>query len=186
MDNGEGKRDLGARAVSLVPAPATLIVGLGNPLRGDDGVGVRVTQLLAERCLPGDLEVVDGGTQGLSLVNILEDRQRVIVVDAADMGRLPGEFVRFVLEEARLLGEEEGRFSVHGAGLHEALLLAQALGILPDQVVLFGVQPARVGWEVGLSPEVEAALPGLVAAVLREARTGGQPGQERSAMAFER
>ena len=164
MDDKEGKHSV----------PATLVLGLGNPLRGDDGVGVCVARMLAEGSLPADVEVVDGGTQGLGLVSLLEGRRRAIVVDAAHVGRAPGEFVRFRLEEARLPGEEEAGFSVHEAGLREALLLAQALGILPGEVIFFGVQPAHVEWEAGLSPQVEAALPRLAEAVQAEALAGSQ------------
>jgi hypothetical protein len=64
MGNGEGEGTLSGPAGSLACVPATLIVGLGNPLRGDDGVGVRVIRLLTERRLPGNVEVVDAGTQG--------------------------------------------------------------------------------------------------------------------------
>ncbi len=172
---GETSGNRASTGTGTAPVPATLVLGLGNPLRGDDGVGVRVVQHLAQCRLPGNVEVLDGGTQGLGLVSLLEGRQRAIVVDAADMGRAPGEFVRFALEEARLLGEDEGRFCVHAAGLREALLLARALGILPKEVVLFGVQPARVAWETGLSPQVEAALLSLTEAVLREVMVDGPP-----------
>jgi hydrogenase maturation protease len=150
----------------------TLIIGLGNPLRGDDGVGITVARALAERMLPDDVEVVDGGTQGLGLVNVMEGRQRVILVDAADVGRVPGQFVRFALDEAHLRGDDQP-LSVHAAGLREALLLAQALGALPDQVIIFGVQPAKIDWDDALSPEIEATLPALVEAVLAEALHGG-------------
>jgi hydrogenase maturation protease len=151
----------------MAAVPDTLIIGLGNPLRGDDGVGVRVAQVLAKRVLPGGVEVVDGGTQGLALVNLMEGWPCVIVVDAANVGREPGEFVRFTLDEARLLGEDE-QISVHGASLRDALLLAQVLGVLPDQVVVFGVQPASLDWREGLSPEVEMALPDVVQSILKE------------------
>jgi hydrogenase maturation protease len=147
---------------------ATLIVGLGNPLRGDDGVGVRVAQALTGWVLPDGVKVVDGGTPGLELVNLMEDWPRVILVDAANVGRKAGQFVRFTLDETRLLGQDQ-HLSVHGAGLRDALLLAQALDVLPAEVIIFGVQPARLDWQEGLSPEVEAALPGLVQSVLKEA-----------------
>jgi hydrogenase maturation protease len=107
---------------------------------------------------------VDGGTLGLGLVALLEGCQRVIFVDAADMGQAPGQFVRFMPEEARLLGGDE-RITIHEAGLRDALLLAQALNVLPDQVVIFGVQPAKLDWDSTLSPEVEATLPSLIAAI---------------------
>ena len=173
MGETSGNRE--SIGTGTAPVPATLVLGLGNPLRGDDGVGVRVAQHLAKAYLPGDVDVVDGGTRGLGLVSLLEGRQRAIVVDAADMGKAPGQVVRFVLEDARLLGEDEGQFSIHAAGLREALLLARALGILPQEVVFFGVQPARIAWETGLSPQVEAALPSLVEVVWREVMVAGPP-----------
>lgn len=151
---------------------ATLVIGLGNPLRGDDGVGVRVAQTLAAQALPPHVEVVDGGTQGLGLVNLMEGRRRVILVDAADVGRAPGNFVRFTPDEARLPGAET-HLSVHAGGLRDALLLAQALKVLPDEVVIFGVQPAHLEWDSALSPQVEATLPDLIAAVLGEIVDGG-------------
>lgn len=162
------------KARSVTPgtaAPDTLIIGLGNPLRGDDGVGITVARALAERMLPAGVEVVDGGTQGLGLVNVMEGRRRVILVDAADVGQAPGKFIRFSLDEARLRGDDQP-LSVHAAGVREALLLAQALGTLPDQVIIFGVQPANVDWDDALSPEIEAALPALVEAVRAEALQG--------------
>ena len=147
----------------------TLVIGVGNPLRGDDGVGVRVAEALVERDLPRDVEVVDGGTQGLGIVSLMEGRRRVILVDAADMGRAPGSFVRFKPEDVRMWGDAE-HLSIHGAGLRDALLLAQALGTLPEEVVIFGVQPAKIEWESALSPEAEASLPALVEAVMMEVR----------------
>ena len=90
------------------------------------------------------------------------------VVDAAEVGKTPGQFVRFTLDEAELPGDDQ-HLSVHAAGLREALLLAQALKILPNEVVIFGVQPANLDWDNRLSPEVEAILPDLISAVMAEA-----------------
>jgi hydrogenase maturation protease len=154
--------------------PRTLVIGLGNPLRGDDGVGVRVIQQLASVQLPPDVEVMDGGTQGLGIVNAFEGRQRVILVDATDMGASPGCVARFTLEQALLIGADE-HLSIHAAGLRDALLLAQALDMLPDELVVFGVQPANTEWRTGLSSAVEAVLPHLVAALLAEMGESHQP-----------
>jgi hydrogenase maturation protease len=177
MMRNEGRRIRNEeRGVSLVTRHSslvTLIIGLGNPLRGDDGVGVRAAQALAARALPDDVEVIDGGTQGLGIVNLMEGRQQVILVDAADVGQAPGQFARFTLDEARLLGDDQ-HLSVHAAGLRDALLLAQALKMLPQEVVIFGVQPATVEWGSALSPQVEAALPDLIAAVLAEVAVSSQ------------
>jgi hydrogenase maturation protease len=149
------------------PAQGTLIIGLGNPLRGDDGVGARVVQLLAAEELPDGVEVVDGGTQGLGLVNLMEGWPRVIVVDAANVGKAHGQFTRFTLDETHLLGSD-GQVSVHAAGLRDALLLAQVLGVLPDEIVVYGIQPANLDWDTELSPPVEAAVPEIARCILDE------------------
>jgi hydrogenase maturation protease len=149
----------------------TLVLGLGNPLRGDDGIGSRVVQSLAGQALPDGVEVVDGGTPGLGLVSLMEGRRRVIVIDAANVGRAPGEFVCFTPAEARLLGEDP-HLSIHDAGLRDALLLAEALQVLPDEVLVVGVQPARLDWDDDLSPEVEATVPRIVGCILNKLAAG--------------
>ena len=153
--------------------PPTLIIGLGNTLRGDDGVGVCLVKMLARQTLPDGVEVFDGGTQGLGIVNLMEGRRRVILVDAADVGKTPGQFMRLTLNEVSLSGYDQ-HLSLHAAGLRDALLLAQALKVLPDEVVIFGVQPANLDWVSILSPEVEATLPNLVTAVLAEITTDNE------------
>ena len=151
----------------------TLILGLGSPLRGDDGIGPRVVEEVTRRGLPEGVSSLDGGTGGLDLLNVLEGWKRVVVVDAADVGREPGQFVRFTPDRARFV-EAEDSFSFHHAGLGAVLALAEVLGKTLPEMTIFGVQPARVGWGQGLSPAVEAALPALTDAVLEES-TGGSP-----------
>ncbi len=155
---------------------ATLILGLGNPLRGDDGVGCRMVEELTRWELPPGVHVLDGGAGGLGLLDLMEGWKRVVIVDAAEMGQKPGEFVRFSPADVRLASASDRpsagsghRFSLHHAGLSEVLTLADALDRTLPEMVIFGVQPARVGWGEGLSPAVEAALPALIAAVLKEA-----------------
>jgi hydrogenase maturation protease len=142
-----------------------LILGLGNPLQGDDGVGCRVAQELEQYTLPDDVEVMDGGTPGVGLLNLFEGRRRVIIVDAAEMGKLPGEVVRFRPEEVTLTGSAQ-RFSLHRSGVADALALARELGLaLPDMTV-FGVQPERVDWGEGLSPRVQAAVQQVIESIV--------------------
>ena len=173
MTLGEGRGHAGqggasnASIASHAPSPDTLVVGLGNPLRGDDGIGPRVIQMLVTEALPEGVEVVEGGTQGLGLVSLMEGWRRVILVDAANVGQPPGGFVRFTPQEARLLGSDQF-ISVHNAGLRDALLLAETLELLPDELVIYGMQPANLDWDDDLSPQVEAAMPELVRAILDE------------------
>lgn len=147
----------------------TLILGLGNPLRGDDGVGPRLVEELTRRGLPEGVTALDGGTGGLDLLRVMEGWRRVVIVDAAELGLAPGQFARFLPDQVRLAEAADG-YSLHEAGLSEVFALAYALGrALPDTVI-FGVQPADVGWTDRLSPAVEAALPALVNAVLNESK----------------
>jgi hydrogenase maturation protease len=143
------------------------VIGLGNPLRRDDGIGPRVVEELARCGLPEGVAALDVGTGGLDLLRVLEEWDRVVVVDAADVGREPGQFVRFTPDQAHLARAAD-HFSLHHAGLSEVLALAGALGRTLPEMVIFGVQPAEIDWGEGLSPAVEAALPALADAVLEE------------------
>jgi hydrogenase maturation protease len=146
---------------------AVLVLGLGNPLRGDDGIGPRVIEVLNRRGLPEGVTALDAGTGGLDLLQVLEGWERAIIIDAADVGREPGQFARFTSDEARFVGSEDAT-SLHNAGLAEVLALAEAIGQPLPELVIFGVQPAKIGWGEGLSPAVEATLPVLVDAVVDE------------------
>lgn len=151
----------------------TLILALGNPLRGDDGVGAAVLAALREADLPAGVALVDGGTAGLESVLLMQGYRRAIVVDAAQMGLEAGAWRRFDLHEATLQAGDLSQIgTLHAAGLSEALALGAALGILPPEIIIFGVQPQEVGWEEGLSVAVQAALPALVAAIREELHRG--------------
>lgn len=142
----------------------TLVLGLGNPWRGDDGVGPALIAALQTHGAPPNATLLDGGTAGLEMVLLWEGYQRVIIIDAADLGCRPGAWQRLDLSRTPLAAHPLTG-TLHAAGLAEALALAQALDQLPPQLILFGVQPHSVGWEAGLSPAVAAALPHLCEAV---------------------
>ncbi len=149
----------------------TLILGVGNPLMGDDGVGVLAIQrLLARPDLPPGVAVVDGGTAGLGLIPLIEGYRRVVLVDAVLMGEPPGTVRRFRWHEANVAGHERP-LSLHQSDLADALALAEALGCLPPEVIVFGVQPQHADWERLPSEAVARALPGLVDALLTEVRS---------------
>jgi hydrogenase maturation protease len=152
-----------------------LVVGLGNPLRGDDGIGPRVVEQLRQHGLPVEVEALDAGAAGLDLLYWLTEPravgeagpQWVIIVDAAEVGLEAGQFARFTPEQVELKGAAEGAGS-HEAGLAEVLALARALERPLPEIVIFGVQPGSLEWGTGLTAEVEAAVPLLVRAVLQE------------------
>ena len=150
-----------------------LILGLGNPLRRDDGIGPWVIEELQRQGLPDEITALDGGSGGLDILRVIEGWDNVIIVDAAnvDAGRgavRPGEFVRFTPSEVQLAKSDDS-LSLHHAGLAEVLGLAEALDHALPSIVIFGVQPGDVGWGEGLSSSVEAGLSTLVDAVREEA-----------------
>jgi hydrogenase maturation protease len=145
----------------------TLVLGLGNTLRGDDGLGPEVIRWLRDQTLPPHVVIQDGGTPGLELVVTLSAYQRALIIDAADIGRAPGEWVRLSVAQARA-SRPEAELSLHSAGLAEALALGQVMGKLPESLVIFGVQPRQIDWSIGLSAVVQEAVPAIGRAVLSE------------------
>lgn len=147
---------------------ATIVLALGNPLRGDDGVALAVLNCLQTKHLPEGVTLLDGGTAGLETVLLMQGYPRAIIIDAADMALEPGAWRRFTLEGATLAANDlSARVTVHYAGLAEALALGDALGELPNEVIIFGIQPEAIGWEEGLSDAVQASVEDVCAAVLK-------------------
>jgi len=134
-----------------------LILGVGNPLMGDDGFGVAAVNELNKAPLPEGVVAVDGGTAGFRLAGLLEEAEQVLVLDAADMGKPPGALVEFSPDQVRSLAADRP-VSAHQADLLGVFRLMAELGKRPV-VTIIAVQPARVGYGIGLSPQVAAAIP---------------------------
>lgn len=150
----------------------TVVIGLGNPIMGDDGVGLAALARLGELWqVPRDVELVDGGTWGMNLLPVIEDAGRVVLLDAIDTGAAPG--TRATLERAHLPRYLALKISPHQVDLRDVLALAELRGTLPEHTVALGVQPERVEMGVGLSPRVADALDGLVAAAIGLLETWG-------------
>lgn len=148
---------------------STLVLGLGNSLRGDDGAGPGVVAALSHMGLPPHVELIDGGTPGLETVLLLQGYERVIIVDAADMGLQPGQWRRFTPDTAGLESSENKlQGTLHAAGLAEALVLAGALNVLPPTLIIFGIQPEKIDWSEDLTEPLKAALPDLINAIVEE------------------
>ena len=149
-----------------------LILGLGNVLLRDDGVGAAaVARLIDQYELPDSVSALDGGTLGLSLLPYLEDAASVMLVDAVKADAPPGTLVR--LERDEVGPAVATRLSPHQIGVADLLDGAQWRGRYPSRVLLLGIVPESLDLEVGLSPPVAAALPALVDCVVEEARACG-------------
>lgn len=143
----------------------TLILGIGNLLVGDEGLGVHASRALLEQGPPAGSRVVEAGTSILDILPLLEEPQHIVVMDAMQAHGRPGTIYRVPLEACR---HTPGISSMHGFDLPRAMYMAGRKQ-LPDAVV-FGVEPALLGWSMDLSPQVAASLPILLDAVRREVK----------------
>ncbi len=142
------------------------MLGIGNTLLRDDGVGVHVVEALRDMGVHGErLQLIDAGTSPDVLLS-LDSVDKLIVVDAADGGCEPGAVYRFRLEEVDL--DEQGVDSLHQMNLVQTLWMMDMLGRKPNDVVIFGIQPKEI--ELGLEPSDELAqkIPGIAELVLEE------------------
>lgn len=145
---------------SVEPTPARapiLVLGLGNLLLADDAVGLSLVNALSAGSHP-QIEFIDGGTQGLALLGQLENRQALLICDAASLGAEPGTVHLLQGEEIwSLRANRPG--SAHEGNALGLLQAARLLGIEPPSVTVIGIEPALLSTQIGLSPQVAAALP---------------------------
>ena len=153
--------------MSAPAQPRTLILGLGNVLLADEAVGAIAVRRL-EQASPPDapLTYLDGGTLGFSLAVPIGEHPRLVVIDAAIMGDVPGT-VRVFEGQAMDLQLSGHATSVHEVSLSDLLDMARLTDSLPARRALIGIEPALVDWGDGLTPEVEAALPKALEQVRR-------------------
>ncbi len=142
------------------------IIGIGNPLMGDDGLGIAVIEQLQQHQLPPCVELIDGGCGGLSLVPLLTECRLAIIIDAADFGANPGSIKTLTTADLSQIPAQIFRPSSHQPGLADVLQLLKKLNELP-QLTMFFMQVANCRQGYGLSGQVRAALPDLIAEIRR-------------------
>ncbi|MBZ5649734.1 MAG: HyaD/HybD family hydrogenase maturation endopeptidase [Acidobacteriia bacterium] len=146
--------------------PKYVVLGLGNTLHSDDGVGPQaVERLRSDARVPEDVALIEGGTLGLELLTYIWDCSYLLVLDAVDVGQPPGTLVRMSSQELQTL---PGRGSVHQLGVADLLVALRVLARQPPTVVLLGVQPATTKWGTELSPAVGAVMGSLIEASVAE------------------
>ncbi|MHB0976100.1 MAG: HyaD/HybD family hydrogenase maturation endopeptidase [Candidatus Aquicultorales bacterium] len=146
-----------------------IVLGVGNTILTDEGVGVRAVMELGELEWPENVEFLDGGTAGYDLIHMIEVADKLIIVDAVDARSEPGTVYRFVPEDVMSREKDPTRFSLHEVGLIEALTLARFTGN-DCEMVIFGIQPKSLDWGTELTPELEEKLPRLKELVAEEIR----------------
>lgn len=143
-----------------------LVLGVGNILLSDEGAGVRAAEALQRMDLPRGVEVLDGGTASMALLDSLSDRDKVVIIDAVKGGGEPGTLYRFTPDDIRVHGEVIT--SLHQLGVLDALAHVECLGHAPKSVIFYGIEPGEMEWGLDLTPRVGAALPRVVELVLGE------------------
>ncbi len=140
------------------------IIGLGNPLMGDDGLGVKAIELLQQEQLPTEVELIDGGCGGLKLLPLFSNCQKLLIIDAADFGAPPGQLRILTYQEFKQLPVVSSGMAGHLISLPELLSTAQTLSTLPS-LTLFLMQVASCHPAVLLSAPVKKSLPSLITAI---------------------
>lgn len=143
-----------------------LVLGVGNILLGDEGIGVRVIETMVAKSLPENMELLDGGTAAVDLMSVLEGREKVIIIDAVKGGGEPGALYRFTPDDVEDL--ENIHTSLHQVGLLEVLLQMKYLGSMPPAIIIIGVEPEGLDWSLELSPRVKEVIPRVIELVRAE------------------
>lgn len=151
---------------------STLVLGLGNLLCGDDGVGISAIERLREGFeVPPEVSLVDGGTLGLSLLPLLEDADEVWILDAVASDAPPGSLV--TLEGQSVEPALRERLSVHQVGVADLLDAMHWRDTFPTRLRVLGLVPERFDLEIGLSPAVERGMDQLIETTARELVAAG-------------
>jgi hydrogenase maturation protease len=154
--------------------PKVTLIGLGNMLMRDEGVGIHAVNYIGKNfTIPLDLQIIDGGTSGLDLLPFIEDRDCVIFVDAVNFNREPGYIDVLTNEQIpALFGVKD---SLHHMGLMDVLAAAQLLERLPREMCLIGIQPQSIETGLELTETITAKLPSLIEKIIYQIGFWGVP-----------
>jgi hydrogenase maturation protease len=143
-----------------------LILGVGNLLLSDEGVGVHVAQQMMQMELPPEVHVVEGGTDGFGLVNVILEADRMILIDAVKGGGQPGSIYRFDIDDCPPY-PDLFKTSVHQISILEIINLSSLIGS-PPQTTIIGVEPQCLDMGMELSPQIEAKIPKIIHMIQEE------------------
>lgn len=137
--------------------PKILILGVGNILLSDEGVGVRVIEYLQTQPLPPGIELVDGGTAGADLIDVLAERDTVIIIDAVQADHPPGTILKLTPDD--LLPQMDNPLSLHDLDIPQTLSMTKILNCAPERVVCIGVVPENINPGMELTKTIGGLIP---------------------------
>ena len=156
-----------------------VVLGVGNILLSDEGVGVRAIEALREGwLLPPEVEVIDGGTSGMELLEDLSRADLLVVADAVKAGKPPASIIRIAGADVPVFFR--AKISPHQVGLSDVLADLEFMDESPRETVIIGVQPVSMETRMELTPEVAARLPEVVGMIVAELRAHGIVVQSRA------
>jgi len=150
------------------------VLGIGNVLLRDEGIGCHVVHALEEIPLP-DVKIIDGGTCA-GIIPPLEATDKLVIVDAVKGGGTPGQIYRFHLEDIAL--EPKPFLSLHDMSSVDDLMLIQPLHNISEAVII-GVEPGEIKWGLELSPELQAEIPQIIDVILAELNNTNPKGEKK-------
>jgi len=146
-----------------------VILGVGNVLLSDEGVGVHIVRKMMTMDIPREIEIIEGETFGFGLMDVVSETDRLVILDAVKGGGPPGSIYRFDFEDLATC-PQSFRTSAHQVGILEVVQLSELLGCQPRTTII-GIEPKVVGMGLGLSPEVEAKIPLVIQLALDEVKS---------------
>jgi hydrogenase maturation protease len=147
------------------------IISLGNELRGDDSIGPAVINKLQSMDLPGSVKLIDAGSDAFTVLEHLIAKDPILLIDCAQMGKQPGEFLKSKIENSNINSFEKS-ISLHGFSFGEVFKMAEHFGQIPDCTII-GVEPKSIEFGQKLSEEVKQSLPSIINMVIEEAKKYG-------------
>ena len=150
----------------------TIVVGLGNPLMADEGIGVvlieELGKLAAEGQLPSeDIEYYDGGCGGMYLLHNIAGRKKAVLIDCCLMGAEPGTIRRFTPDDVNSV-KQMAHLSLHEVDILKVIELAKQIGQCPDEIVIFGIEPVSITNQMHLNEPIQAKIPDYLAEIKKE------------------
>ncbi len=149
-----------------------VVLGVGNTIRADEGIGVRVVEALErDYVLPDGVVAIDAGTSSMEMLDDLSDLDFLLVIDAVNDGKLPGSLIRLVDDAVPVFFRRN--LSPHGIGLSDVLAALELLGKSPRETVILGLQPVSMELSLELTPQAAACVPQLVTQAVQELSARG-------------
>ncbi|MFQ5685904.1 MAG: hydrogenase maturation protease [Candidatus Scalindua sp.] len=141
-----------------------VIIGVGNLLLMDEGIGIHVINELERQKLPQNVEIYDGGTGGFKLTDLMHGAKMVVFIDAVDTGKAPGTITTFNPEDVRSIYQKK-KYSLHDTDLMEVIKMVELLDN-PPEIEIVGVQPKTINYGITPSKELRDAMPDIINTVL--------------------